>query len=349
MMQKNRDLSFDVFRGVAIIAVVAIHAAYMEFSSDTVLNWQLVAYCQLLTFSVPAFLFISGYWISTKPIIESWEDYRTFLIKRLSRVLVPYFFWSIVLLWYVAIRDNKFDMYQIIFKLMTGRAAFPYYPYYFIIVIAQLYIITPILQNINRKSYGLISIIILNVLGLLVLYFSRLKLIGHHPITLPFYLWIIFYEIGLLVGRRTSEVFPPKKIRSLILPGLLISILFSEIEGLTILSKVNDPFFASAITKYSSFLYSVFVILCFLVFKERISRWPELLVTLGRYSFGIYLIHTPVLNQVAYLVRKSSAIHSFQSLYQLTVVLITISICFVMINVTRKLLPESFCGKVLGF
>ena len=28
-MQENRDLSFDAFRGLAIIAVVAIHAAYL--------------------------------------------------------------------------------------------------------------------------------------------------------------------------------------------------------------------------------------------------------------------------------------------------------------------------------
>jgi peptidoglycan/LPS O-acetylase OafA/YrhL len=358
MMQKDRDLSFDVFRGFAIIAVVALHAAYMEFFSDTVpkgqWNWNLsflVTYCQLLTFSVPVFLFISGYWIATKPEIESWGDYKTFLINRLSRVLIPFFFWSVVLLGYAAIQEKRFNLNQILFNLVTGRAAAPYYPYYFILVLARLYVLTPLFQYVNSKQHGPTLIVVLNLIGLLALYLSRIGMISHIPITLPFYLWMIFYELGLLAGSRTDtdEVFLPKNLYFLILPGIFISLLISEMEGLTILSKFKDPFFAAAITRFSSFLYSVFVILCFLAFKKRISRWPDLLVTLGKYSFGIYLIQTPVLNQVAYLVRKSSAIHSFQSLYQLTVVLITISICFIIINVTRKLLPESFCYKILGF
>jgi peptidoglycan/LPS O-acetylase OafA/YrhL len=352
-MQKDRDLSFDAFRGIAIIAVVAIHAAYQAFPVKFVPNGQwnfffLVAYCQFLTFSVPAFFFISGYWISKKPV-QSWQDYRIFLIRRLARILVPYFFWSFVLLGYAAVRSHQINIYQVIFKLMTGRAAVPYYTYYFIVVLAQLCVLTPLLHYINRRPYGLTFIIVLNVISLLVLYLSRMKVIWHHPVTLPFYLWIVFYEMGLLVGMRANGVFPPKKLRSLILPGILISILVSEVEGFTILSGLNDPFFAATITKYSSFLYSVFVILGFLVLRERIRRWPGFLVTLGRYSFGIYLIHLIFLTRVVEYVRTINIIYLFQPLYQFIVISLTLLICFIFITVARKLLPESFCVKVLGF
>ncbi|MCJ7655830.1 MAG: acyltransferase, partial [Dehalococcoidia bacterium] len=101
-MQKDRDLSFDAFRGLAIIAVVAIHS----WIYPTTGVWNLffiVTYRQLLNFAVPAFIFISGYWISKKPI-KSLEDYKTFLIRRLPRVLIPYFFWSLILLGYEAIK-----------------------------------------------------------------------------------------------------------------------------------------------------------------------------------------------------------------------------------------------------
>lgn len=353
IMQKNRDLSFDVFRGVAVIAVVAIHAAFKGFSVKAVSNEQwnfpfLIAYGQLLTFCVPAFFFISGYWASTTTL-TSFEDYKTFLARRFSRILMPYFFWSVLWLGYTAIKENKFDVYQAVFQLVTGRASFPYYTYYFIIVIAQLYMITPILQYINRKSYGWALIIILNFLSLLALYLSRLKLAWHQPVTLPFYLWVIFYEIGLLTGKHIGKVFLLKRFRYLILSGILLSILVSEMEGFIILSRFNDPFFANAITKYSSFLYSFFVILGFLVLREYICHWPDFLVMLGRYSFVIYLMHMIVLNVVAKYVRNIDIIYLFQPLYQVIVVTATLLICLIFISAARKLFSKSFCQKALGF
>ena len=257
--------------------------------------------------------------------------------------------WSVILLGYAAIREHKIDMYQIIFKLMTGRAAAPYYPYYFIVVITQLYIMTPLLHYINRKPYGLTLVILLNMIGLLALYLSRLKIIFHLPITLPFFFWIIFYEMGLLIGNRADRLFPPKHLRFLILPCLLASIVIMELEGYVIISKFSDTFFAVSITRYSSFLYSVFVILGFLVLREHINRWPGFLVVLGRYSFGIYLIHMSVLNKVFKYTQTIDVVYSFQPLYQLIVISATILACFVFFNIARKLLSEPFCENILGF
>ncbi len=352
-MQKDRDLSFEAFRGLAIIAVVAIHAAYQAFSVRFIPKGQwnflfLIAYCQLLNFCVPAFFFISGYWISKKPI-ESWHDYRIFLTRRLVRILIPYFFWSFVLLGYAAIKSNQVNIYQVIFKLMTGRAATPYYIYYFIVVLAQLYVLTPVWHYLNRRPYGPAFIILLNVISLLILYLSRMGLIWHHPVTLPFYLWIAFYEMGLLIGARADGTFPPKKLRPLILPCLLITILLSQAEGFIILSKLKDIFFAAAMTKYSSFLYSVFVIFGFLVLREHIHRWPGFLVTLGRYSFGIYLIHLIFINRIMEYVRSINILYLCQPLYQFVVVSLTLLICLIFIVVVRRMLSASFSEKFLGF
>ena len=65
-MQQDRDISFDAFRGIAIIAVVAIHAFDTDFwvRCSQPFRWNcfpLIAYRQLLNFAVPAFIFISGY------------------------------------------------------------------------------------------------------------------------------------------------------------------------------------------------------------------------------------------------------------------------------------------------
>jgi len=350
MMRKDRDLSFDVFRGLAIIAVVAIHTfdTVFPWKSTAMGGWSLffvVTYRQLLNFAVPAFIFISGYWASTKSI-ESLSDYRIFLIKRLPRVLIPYFFWSVILLGYAAIKENEFDVYQMIFKLLTGRATTIYF---FIMVISQFYIITPLLQYINRKRYGLILVIILNVISLLSAYLGRLYFNYWTPVSSAFYSWIIFYEIGLLVGSSDSKKFAAKKTLFFILPAVLVCLLISAQEASILLSRYNDSYFAIAPVKFSSFLYCVCIIIAFLHIKKYLSSQPKLLAALGYYSFGIYLIHMPILYWIVNLVRKSSTIYSFQVLYQFIVVLITIAICFILIDVARKLLPESFCHKVLGF
>jgi len=349
-MQKDRDLSFDAFRGVAIIAVVAIHAIDIVFWKrySQAGGWNcffLVTYRQLLNFAVPAFIFISGYWLSKKPI-ESLTDYKVFLLRRLPRVLIPYLFWSSILLGYESIKTHHTDVQQIIFKLLTGRATTIYF---FIIVIAQLYIITPLLQYINRKWYGLILVLILNIIGLLSAYLSRLYFNYWIPVSSAFYSWIIFYEIGLLIGNRKHKISTPKNAHIFILPAILICLLLSGLEASILLSKYDNWYFAIAPVKYSSLLYSVCIIFGFLFVRERFSHWPKWLATIGYCSFGVYLIHIPVLNQIANLVQKSHTIYSFQLLYQFTVVALTILTCFVIISITRRLLPKPFCVKALGF
>lgn len=344
-MQKDRDTSFDAFRGLAIIAVVAIHVTYLGGYWNSPFRFYCQFYCQLFNFAVPAFVFISGYWISKKPI-KSLEDYKTFLIKRFSRILVPYLFWSLVLIGYEVIKTHDVDVYGIIFKLILGRASFHYF---FIIMIVQLYVITPLLQYINRKPYGLMLVLILNIMTLLLRYLSRLHFNFWFPSISAFYSWVIFYEIGLLLGSGDRKIFVPENIRSFILPAIFVSLSISETEGAIILSKYNNLGFAAHALKYSSFLYSVCIIFGFLLLRERFRHWPKFLVLIGNYSFGIYLIHVFIIGRVANIFQKINIIYSFQALYQFIVVLITISICFVLISITRKLLPKSFCRKVLGF
>ena len=351
-MQNKRDISFDAFRGLAIIAVVAIHAttsAAISWRNTETNEWNLfflVAYRQLFLFAVPVFLFISGYWLSQKPV-DSLGDYKAFLIRRLSRILIPYFFWSLVMLGYVAFKTHHISLYQIMFKLSTGSAS---RPYYFILLIAQFYALTPLLQYINRKPYGLILVAIFNIISLMVLYLSELyDIIGHLPVLRAFYSWIIFYEIGLLAGSGDNKILTKKKVGRFVLPAMLIFLLLSELESMILLLRYENLPFAGSQIKCSSFLYSICIILGFLYLRKHVKNWPRFLVIIGNFSFGIFLIHLPVLKIVAGVIQKNNFVYTFQPLYQFIIVLLTISICCFLISVARKLLPKTFCRRVLGF
>lgn len=350
-MQQDRDLSFDAFRGLAMAAVVAAHGLGTVYQGDysSIGKWNfyfLLAYVQPLLFTVPALFFMSGYWSSKRPI-NSLGDYRAFLAKKLSRVLIPYLFWSLVILGYGAVKTRSIDVYRIVLELLTGRAS---YPYYFIIALVQLYLITPLLHYINHRRHGLILVLALTIVSLSAIYLSRVYgVIFHLPIYLPFYSWVIYYELGLLIGANRDTTVFSKNTRLFVLPAAIVCLLMSEIEATILVSKCNNLPFAISPVKYSTFSYSICVIAAFLIARERISRWPKFLVSCGNYSFGIYLIHLPVLNQVAELVRRYETIYSFQPLYQVTITVLTLSFCLVVIGVAQAVLPKTFCVKILGF
>ncbi len=346
-MRENRDLSFDAFRGLAIIAVVATHAIYFGGSRH---SDGFVYYRQLLNFCVPAFFFISGYWASRKQI-ERLTEYKAFLWRRLSRVLFPYLFWSFVVIGCSVAKTRNFDGSQMFYMLLTGGACTGYY---FIIAITQLYILTPVLQYLNRKlgGYGLILVLVFNMACLLALYLSRLfSVIPHLPAALPFYSWVIYYEFGLFAGERELAV-PTRKIRlfrPFVLYALLVSLLISMMETTAILSKFKNPAFAAFPTTYSSLLYSVCVIIGFLFYREYFERFPRLFWTIGRYSFGIYLIHIFVLREIVWIFNRFNLLHSFQPLRQFVLIVTTLSVCLVLIAAVRRVLPKLIYSKILGF
>lgn len=343
---KERDTAFDAFRGVAIIAVVATHAIpWQLYQVQTVLSYR-----QLLNFAVPAFLFISGYWMSKKPV-NTLDDYTIFLRQRLTRVLIPYFFWSLIFIGYEMFKSNHIGVTQLLYKLFIGGASFHFY---FIIVLVQLYMLTPLLQRLNRKTDGFVLVLILNAAAICVLYYFHLR--GNDTIrdsyymsNDPFLLWVVFYQFGLFVGSRDSEISVPKSVHRAVLLAIFASLSVSVWEALFILSKFDDWQMAICALKYSSVVYSTCIILGFLVLRRCLNTWPRFLVILGNYSFGIYLVHMIVLRGLVHLLQNARLLHSFEPFYEFIVMSMTLLICCVIIAVSRKLLPKPIYNRVLGF
>jgi hypothetical protein len=159
----------------------------------------------------------------------------------------------------------------------------------------------------------------------------------------------MFYEIGLFAVDRTNKVRTDLKTSTFILSAVSLSLLISMLEANILSSRYNDLGFATFAIKYSSFLYSVCVILGFIYFREYFGRMPRLLGIIGYYSLGIYLINIIVLRQVVNVFKKFDVVCSFQPLYQLVLTLTTLLICYFIIYSARKLLPEYLCSKILGF
>ena len=338
-----------MLRGIAIVAVVAIHAIPWQYYQ----KYGYMSYRQLLNFCVPMFFFMSGYWMAQKTI-GTLKEYGLFLRKRFLRILVPYVFWSFVYIGYEVVKTHEISMAQVLQKLLTGQACFPTNHLYFIVVIAQFYSLTPLLMFINRKKYLIILVILFNMIWLYIL--NSIRLSGywscynqHFLVHGPFYSWIVFYQVGLLIGGLHKKLFVQRKFLLFILPAILVSLAISAIDAIYILSAYRDWQTAACFLRYSSFLYSFCVIFGFLALRNHIRTWPKFLVLLGKYSFGIYLMHMIILRGIVRALQNAQTLYSFQPLYEFIVVSMTLLGCCAVIAISRKILPRPVYGRVLGF
>lgn len=79
---RQRDLSFDILRAIAIILVIFIHVngiGFINESSPLNFNVSLIAR-QFSNFAVPLFLTISGYFMANK-VFKSKTEYFNYLKK----------------------------------------------------------------------------------------------------------------------------------------------------------------------------------------------------------------------------------------------------------------------------
>ena len=81
MKEKRLDW-LDVAKGFGILLVIFAHTDNSMFRS------------LIYTFHVPLFFFLSGYVFSNK------YDFKTFLIKKIKAIVVPYFLYGIPMITY---------------------------------------------------------------------------------------------------------------------------------------------------------------------------------------------------------------------------------------------------------
>lgn len=339
---KNQDLSFQALRGLAIAAVVTIHAS--GINNKNVWNEDLsLLIRQFINFAVPVFIFISGYF-AYKGDFKEISEYLDFYKKRLSRILIPYIVWcGLMILFYK--HSYQWHWNEIVKDVITGQIVTPYY---FIIVIVQLILLTPFMVASTRSTIKNLLWLSLSPLSLLGLYFSRLYL--NYDIKLPWYalpftIWVSFYYLGILASQDKLVI------KNVNLPKIIFlyigSIFLAIAEGFYLAKAHNLTSFAGSQIKASSFLSSFLLILVFLGIRKTIDNWPRALTILGEFSFGIYLFHVPVLDLLSRITSKIG----FQNFWIAQLLINScgvLALCCVTIIAARKVLGVQVSQKYLG-
>ncbi|MCB4809127.1 acyltransferase [Tamlana sp. 62-3] len=327
---KDRITYYDLLRGLAIIGVVAIHSSGIGYTfNDTSIGFNItVLWRQMINFSVPMFIAISGFFLANKDV-ESKESYLRFIKKQVPRVLIPYLLWSVLYLWIAYLRGDS--LLRLTYRLFTFTSSFPFY---FIILIIEYYLLLPILQKLATVRGLVISALISGISCYLIFYLRY-----YTEIRLPIFVygsapsWLIFFVLGIYLRNNTIKM-NNKALILLVIAGLTLSL----VETYTLYHKFNDISNSVTAVKISSFIYSTSIILFTFKNADRNLNKTKLLTYIGELSFGIFLSHMfflielkPIINNLLPILKESAI------LYQFSLIGLTLSCCLVFALITRKI------------
>ena len=155
--QKNETpitFSVDLIRTVGILLVVMLHVSNEYYTAiyptqiESITYWWAATIYKFLTLScVPLFVMLSGALLLQPSKLN--EPIKVFLKKRVNRIGWAYGFWSVVyLVWGFLVTQIPVTFLNVIQGIIIGLFTGPYYHFWFLYLIAGLYLITPILRAI---------------------------------------------------------------------------------------------------------------------------------------------------------------------------------------------------------
>jgi membrane-bound acyltransferase YfiQ involved in biofilm formation len=307
-----------LLNGLSIMAVVCVHAAiwgeislawytgclFTASNCDRIgvlAYWGLTAVEGIAGFIVPAFLFVSGYFVAYvargSQSVLTWRMIQV----RVKDLLVPYFVWSVVVFICNALRGEIFTPSGYLLRLVYGGAD-P--PYYYVPLLCQFYLLSPLIIPIAKRRPKLMLLASAGIqLGVMSLTYY-VSLVAKAPISdmalrilrLPLFPgWSFFFAFGIVSGLHSGRLRQLLQRKRSLLAGAVILVVLSILESEVLYRVTGDAAWRTSPLTVSSSLYAIFFVLCFLAFNWLSGPTLKFFLQLGKEIFGIYLLHWKVL------------------------------------------------------
>ncbi|MEB3100263.1 acyltransferase [Ferviditalea candida] len=307
MQTKTRIDFLDVFRFLAILAVVFIHSTSQPvtlLSKDSAFYPFYFILNRGSQFAVPAFLFLSALVLFYR-YYEGWdkETAAVFFRKRLIYIVVPYVIWSFFYFTALSLVNggSLTDIGTFLNQLLTGNN---YFHLYFVIVMIQFYALFPLLMLlIKRISFVRSHLIFTGVVLQSVYWLLNLTVLHIQRTASVAFTYLLFYLLGASAGIHFERF-----MRSLMRyrfywlaawMSLGIAAVYMEWPGAFHLPLAAD--WKSFIYDLRYYVYVSFSCVGLLIISKSVYDKGEqaslvsLLVSWGTASFAVYLIHPFVL------------------------------------------------------
>lgn len=362
--------------GLAAIGVVLNHAVgwgfvakfwwvhrYLPVSSPSFLSlgdftyYGMRAVEQIIIVSIPIFLFVSGFFISVasgrNQSTVGWEV----VLSRIKNLLIPYVIWSVVvfLLQFMESR-TLLPVTDYLSRLFFGRT---YEIFYFIPVLIQLYLLSPLLVPLakNQPKLLLIGAGLLQLVVLLLKYGVILELNSPLTETFGFLMqswffpgFIFWFSLGIVIGFRLQDLKAfLLKLNRRVLLALLVGLFSLGIWEWEFLLQLSGQDWIGPRDTLIDALYSGVFILTYIAFDQIKYPLQNQIANLGTSSFGIYLVHAPVLEYSARAIYHLLPIMlAYQLVFVSILIVLGLGIPLLLINAVKKSPARFLYGYLFG-
>lgn len=363
MEQNKRIVYYDVLNIMAAIAVVALHMNGIVHNVDLVGTgkWtsSLIFEC-LFYWAVPIFVMLTG-----AKLMRYREKYdtKTFFKKRFTKIAIPLVFWAAIC-FIPYIRNNKnmllqqgiLQKNQWILNSFLGNKE--QYIYYFMFEILGVYLTMPLLSLLNKKEYRKT----LWITCILFFIFNGtlpciLKLFGIEWNT-AFSIRINGYLIYAILGYLLSTEELSKEKKRIIYTGAIIGLIYRYITTLLLSKSIHFLDGASGgYFEWHCILLSmaVFIFIKDLKIDEKLdctsledekkikrnNKIKKVLSEVSGCSFGIYLTHVLIKNQLTKILALDITSLGYRTIGILVVYLASLVFVYILkrLPLLKKVVP----------
>ena len=196
---KKRYIEIDALKGFAIFLVILGHCVITG-----PINLHENVYCKALvdfvtTVHVPLFFIVSGFCFSYK------NGYKDFIIKKVSRILVPYIVFNVVYILLVQLLPQFINGQTTLKRAIYGTLLFGDNTCWFLYAMFIIFLVYPLIYKYLLKSRAMI---VITTAVLLVLAIIRPKIAIFNLYDCIYYLF--FFHIGVLLKMSKINFFDIK-------------------------------------------------------------------------------------------------------------------------------------------
>ena len=269
-------------RGFLAIGIIFHHLSQWVTSGEEFSNFSYMG-----TYIVSIFFFLSAYGLYSQN--ENKKNYLdNFLVKRLSKILVPFFSISLIYMFYRFVNGQLMDLD--FFANLFKKGSTIIYNGWFVDIIILMYIFFYISFKFFRNKSISIVINTIFVIGYICL-----------AIKLGYSVWwynsALAFVIGLIWAKNQNKI-DRFLDRYYIIAIILVTVLLFFSHKYNILLKyihLEDSYSYALAANLDNIIFTIYLII---VFLKKINFSNMYLILLGSISFELYMIHGLVISML---------------------------------------------------